>query len=116
VRSIHGWPPAIVAAPEDGRSPKTQRCNERARRFPGVLLFPTHLAFVDAGRGATGATESVVLAFGAAGLVAQHEAEQTIHHPWIGVRAADRHVRHNANVAFADDLHQLHHRVTLRAQ
>ena len=57
-----------------------------------------------------------VLAFGAVGLVAQHEAEQTIDDAWIGVGAADGDVRHNPHVAFANDLHELHDRVALRAE
>src|SRR4051812_11164918 len=49
-------------------------------------------------------------------LIPQHQAEQAIHDAGIGVRAADRYIRHDANVAFTDDLHQLHYRVALRAE
>jgi hypothetical protein len=57
----------------------------------------------------------IVLPFSAIRLIAQHEAEQTIDDAWIGTRATDGDVRHNANVAFANDLHQLHDRIALRA-
>lgn len=45
----------------------------------------------------------------------QHHAEQAVHQSGICARAVDGLVGDDANVAFADDLHELHHRVTLRA-
>jgi len=48
-------------------------------------------------------------------LAAQHDAKQSIHQAIAAVRAVHRHVRHDAHIAFANDLHQLHDRVALHA-
>ena len=48
--------------------------------------------------------------------LAKYQTEQTIHQPGAAVGAAHRHVRHDAHGAVADDLHELHHRVALRAK
>src|SRR5215472_18707010 len=49
-------------------------------------------------------------------LVAEHQSQQTIDQTRIGARATDRYVRHNPHVSVADDLHELHDRIALRAQ
>lgn len=52
----------------------------------------------------------------AVGLIFEHQAQQAVHHARVRIRTAYRHVRHNPDVPVADDLHQLHDRVALRAQ
>src|SRR5262245_18930991 len=46
----------------------------------------------------------------------QHHAKQTIHKPCASICSADRYVGNNPDIAFAHNLHELHHRVALRAQ
>ena len=52
----------------------------------------------------------------AAGLVSQHEADQTVHHARVGAGAAHRDVGDDAHVALTDDLHKLHDGVTVSAE
>src|SRR5258708_24619941 len=52
----------------------------------------------------------------AVSLAAQHDSKQTIHYAWVAARAAHGYVRNDAHVALADDLHELHNGVALRAQ
>src|SRR2546425_9774011 len=52
----------------------------------------------------------------AVGLGAQHKAEQSIDHARITAGATHGDVRHNAHIALADDLHELHDGVALRAE
>lgn len=72
----------------------------RFRRAPLLLIFNFGSVF-------SGRFLSVVL-------VAQHDAKQTIHQTVAAAGAIHCHVRHDANIAFANDLHQLHNRVALR--
>jgi hypothetical protein len=48
-------------------------------------------------------------------LLLEHHPQQPLDQPGSASAAADRDVRHNPHVAFPHDLHQLHHRVALRA-
>src|SRR5439155_10487136 len=50
------------------------------------------------------------------GLIAKHQAQQPIHQTCATVGSAHGDVRHDAHVAFAHDLHELHHGVALRAE
>ena len=50
------------------------------------------------------------------GLIAKHQAQQPIHQTGASAGAAHRDVRYDAHVALADDLHELHHGVALRAE
>ena len=52
----------------------------------------------------------------AAGLLAQHQADQAIDHAGVGSGAADGDVGHDPDVALADNLHELHDGVALRTQ
>ena len=52
----------------------------------------------------------------AVGLGAQHEAQQSVDHARIAAGATHGDVRHNAHIALADNLHELHDGVPLRAE
>jgi hypothetical protein len=47
------------------------------------------------------------------GLAADHQAEQAVHQPGIGIGACHGHIRDDAHVAFTNNLHQLHGGVRL---
>jgi hypothetical protein len=49
----------------------------------------------------------------AIGLAADHQAEQAVHQPGIGIGACHGHIRDDAHVAFTNNLHQLHGGVRL---
>src|SRR5438876_9449857 len=52
----------------------------------------------------------------AIGLGAQHQPQQSIDHAGIAAGATHGDVRHDAHIALADDLHELHDGVALRAE
>lgn len=46
----------------------------------------------------------------------QHHSEQSIHQPSAATIAGYGHIRDDTHVALTDDLHELHHGVTLRPE